>query len=80
MTFSSLQLAWTESRLKEKLILKRKAILGPGDGDDKTVTIMDRLVTWVYPSESHNQIEIGADPRHREIFLAQMKLDGANAK
>ena len=32
----SMQLAWTESRLNEKLILKRNAILGPDDGDDKT--------------------------------------------
>ena len=32
-------LAWAESRLKEKLILKTRAILGPDDGDDKTVTM-----------------------------------------
>ena len=62
------------------LILKRRAILGPDDGDDKTVTILNRLVTWVCLSGSRNQIEIEADPRHREILLAQMNLDGANAK
>ena len=49
------------------------------DGDDKTVTILSRLVTWVCLSESCNQIEIEADPRHREILLAQMKLAGADA-
>ena len=64
----------------EKLVLKRNAILGPDDGDDKTVTILNRLVTWVCLSVSRNQIEISADPRHREILLAQMMLDGANAK
>ena len=74
-----MQLAWTESPLKEKLILKRKAILGP-DGDDKTVKILYRSVTWVCLSEARSQIEIEADPRHREILLAHMKLDGANAK
>ena len=62
------------------LILRRRAILGPGDGDDKTVTILNRLVTWVCLSGSRNQIEIEADPRHREILLAQMNLDGANTK
>ena len=36
-----MQLAWTESRRNEKPILKRKAILGPDDGDDKTVTILN---------------------------------------
>ena len=36
----STQLAWTESRVDEKLILKKEAVLGPDDGDDKTVTIL----------------------------------------
>ena len=80
ITGDSMQLAWIESRLNEGLIHKRLAILGLDDGDDKTVTILNRLVTWVCLSGSRNQIEIEADPRHREILLAQMNLDGANAK
>ena len=76
----SMQLAWTESGVDEKPLLKKKAVLGPDDGDDKTVTIFNLLVTWVCLSESRNQIEIEADPRHREILLAQMKLDGANTQ
>ena len=59
---------------------QKKSILGPDDGDDKTVTILNRLVTWVCLFESCNQIEIEADPRHREILLAQMKLAGATAE
>ena len=47
ITGDSMQLAWIEARLNEGLILKRRAILGPDDGDDKTVTILNRLVTWV---------------------------------
>ena len=70
----STQLAWTESRVDEKLILKKKALLGPDDGDHKTVTILILLMTWVCLSESRNQIEIEAGPRHREIFFAQMKI------
>ena len=35
-------------------------------GDDTTVTILNRLVTWVCLSGSRNQIEIEADPRHRQ--------------
>ena len=80
ITGDSMQLAWIESRLNEGLILKRRAILGPDDGDDKTVTILNRLVTSVCLSGSRSQIEIEADPRHREILLAQMNLDGANVK
>ena len=75
-----MQLAWTESRLNENLFLKKKAVLGPDNGDDKTVTILHRLLTWVCLSESRNQFEIEADPRHRGILLAQMKLDGASTK
>ena len=47
ITGDSTQLAWMESRLSEGLIFKRRAIPGPDDGDDKTVTILNRLVTWV---------------------------------
>ena len=61
-----MHLAWTESRLNEKLILKRTAVLGPDDGDDKTVTILNRLVTCFCLSGSRNQIEIESDPRHRK--------------
>ena len=80
ITGDSMQLAWIDSRLNEGLILKRRAILGPHDGDDKTVTILNRFVTWVCLSGSRSQIEIEADPRHREIVLTQMNLDGANVK
>ena len=45
ITGDSMQLAWIKSPLKEGLILKRRAIPGRDDGDDKTVTILDRLVT-----------------------------------
>ena len=58
---------------------QKKSIIGPDDGDDKTVTILNRLVTWVCLIESCNEIEIEADPRHREILLALMKL-AANAE
>ena len=74
ITGDSMQLAWAESRLNEGLIFTR-ATLGPDDA-----TILNRLVTWVCPSGSRNQIEIEADPRHREILLAHMNLKGANVK
>ena len=47
ITGDSMQLAWIESRPSEGLVLRRRAIPGPDDGDDKTVTILNRLVTWV---------------------------------
>ena len=55
-TGGSMQLGWAGSRLNEKLILKRRAILGLDDGDDKTVTILNRLVTWVCLSGSTSRM------------------------
>ena len=80
ITGDSMQLEWIESRLNEGLILERRAIPSLDDGDDKRVTILNRLVTWVCLSGSRSQIEVEADPRHREILLAQMNLDSANVK
>ena len=78
-TGDSMQLAWAESRLNEQVILKWRGIRGPDDGDDKTATILNRWVTWACLSGSRgNRIEIEAGPRHREVLLAQMNLDGAN--
>ena len=34
------------------------------------VTILNRLVTW------SNQMGIEANPRHREVLLARMSVDG----
>ena len=60
-TGDSMQVAWIEG-----LILERRAIPNPDDGDDKIVTILNRLVTWVCLSGSRDQIEIEADLRNRE--------------
>ena len=64
-----MQWACTEFQLGETMILKKQAVLDLDD-DGKTVVILSRLVFW--------EIEIRADPRHWEILLAKMKLDGAN--
>ena len=41
----SVTLAWIESRINKGVILMRRAIPGRGDGDDKTVTILNRFVS-----------------------------------
>ena len=64
-----MQWACTEFQLGETMILKKQAVLDPGD-DGKTVVILSRLVFW--------KIQSRADPRHWEILLAKMKLDSAN--
>ena len=66
--------------MKDRSKRGARAVLGPDESDDRTFTIPNRSVTWVRPSGSRNQIEIEADPRHREILLAQINLNGANVK
>ena len=65
-----------------RINIKKKAVLGPGnDNDDKTVAIPshpdDETETH---SESHSQMKIETDLRHRETVLAKMKLVGENTK
>ena len=63
ITGDSVQLMWIESRLFEGLNFERCAHLGVNDGADKTVTILNRLVTWVCLSGSRNQAAV--QPRGR---------------
>ena len=72
ITGDSVQWMWIESRLKEGLNFERCAGLGVDDGVDKMVTILNRLVTW------SNQMGIKATPRHPEVLLARMSMDGFN--
>ena len=65
----SVQLMWIESRLKERLNFERCTDLGVDDGD-RMVTILNRLVTW------SNQMGMEVNPRHREVVLARMSMDG----
>ena len=66
----SVRLTCIESRLKEKLDFERRADFGVGDGDGKTVTIMNRLVIW------SNQLEVEVHSRNREILFVRMNLTG----
>ena len=63
ITGDSVQLTWIESRLKEGLNFERCVDLEVDNGVDKTVTILNRLVTW------SNQMGIEAVPSHRDIFV-----------
>ena len=65
----------------EGLILKRRAILGPDDSDDKTVTILNRLVTWICFSGSRaTRLRLKPTRAIERSLLAQTNLDGTNVK
>ena len=51
-------------RMESWFEIKVRAILGPGDKDDKEVVILGRRVRW-----TPKGIEYEADPKHRQIVL-----------
>ena len=61
----SLQLSYTEARLKERFIFQRCADLSVDDGGDKMVTILNRFVTR---------------GSHREILFALTNIDGVQIR
>ena len=59
--------------LNEHLIVKVRATLGPLPGDDKHVTMLNRIITWCDRTPSSREaIEIEADPRHAELVCSQL--------
>jgi hypothetical protein len=68
-------------KLKEalagSLIIKDRGTLGPRAKDLKEIVILHRLLRW--RAQDHNQrerIEYQADPRHAEMLLLQLQLNG----
>ncbi len=49
------------------------ARLGPGEKDDKTAKILNRIVRW-----TPNGLETEADPRQVEKLVRDLSLEGAN--
>ena len=67
-------LDWFRERIQEKFEVKFRGRLGPGNGDDKSVRILNRIVTW-----TEEGIRYEADQRHVEIIIRQLGLkDNSN--
>ena len=65
-----------EELLSESMLVKRRGLLGWGNGDDKRVTLLNRII------ELHNYfggraktLTYEPDPRHVEIILRSLNLD-----
>ncbi len=59
-----------QEAIAQKYKTKVRAVLGLGPKDDKSTTILGRIVEW----KSHG-IDIEADPRHTEIILKEMDME-----
>ncbi len=65
--------------LDKMLIAKQRALIGAAEKDDKHTDILNRLL----PLKSHGRRfvpQYEPDPRHAEILVNMMGLDGARPK
>ena len=65
-------LDWFRERIKEKFDVKFRGRLGPGEGDDKCIRSLNRVVEW-----SESGITYEADQRHAEIVVTQLGLENS---
>jgi len=63
------QLDWFRKQIAEKFEVKFRGSLGPSDTDDKSIRILNRVVTW-----TKEGIEYEADQRHAEIIVEHLGL------
>ena len=59
-------LDWFRENIQERFEVKFRGRIGPGNRDDKSVRILNRIVTW-----TDEGIRYEADQRHPEIIIRQ---------
>ena len=63
------QLNWFRQRIKTRFEVKCRGRIGGDEGDDKSIRILNRIVTWTEAG-----IEYEVDQRHAEIIMKQCGL------
>jgi hypothetical protein len=69
---SESQLLWLKERFLERYEIKVSGIMGPGVNDVTSARVLNRLITW-----HSDHIAYEADPRHVEIIVQELGLQGA---
>ena len=67
-------LDWSENELQKRYELKVGPRLGPGDGDAKEATVLNRVVRW-----TKEGLEYEADPRQAEELIHECGMEGSNS-
>ncbi len=65
---------WFEATMEEKYAVTKRGRLGSDKEDAKEITLLNRVVRWI----DGTGLEVEADPRQAERFVAQLGLTGAN--
>ena len=61
---------WITEKMKTWFEIKVKALLGPEEGDDKSIVLLGRQVRWTAEG-----IEYEADPKHRKLIMEHFGFD-----
>ena len=69
----------TFTYLSAQMILKRRALLGWEDHDDKHIAILNRLVSFEVVGNKQ-RITYEPDPRHAELIVQSFGLQGKTTK
>jgi hypothetical protein len=69
------ELDWFRQKIKERYEVKIRARIGSEIKDDKSVRILNRIVTW-----NENGIDYESDQRHAEIIVKELGLKPDNVK
>ena len=67
------------AKLGKEMILKLRAKMGFEDGDDKHISILNRLVSFE-TIDGVNRISYEPDPRHAEILVKNFGLNGGQTR
>ena len=67
---NEVELDWFREMISDKFEVKFRARLGPGDKDDKSVRLLNRVIEW-----TPQGIRYEADQRHAELIAKGMGLN-----
>ena len=74
-------LDWFETELAKGIKIKNRGTLGPDADDLKEIICLNRIIRWTQNEETGKEmIEYEADPRHAEIMISQLGLEGSRTK
>ena len=72
---NELELDWFRDNIQAKFEVKVRGRLGPDANYDKSIRILNRIITW-----KEDGIHYDADQRHAEIIIRQLGLkDNSNS-
>ena len=68
-------LDWLQEAIKQRFDVQVRGRIGPAEGDDKSMRILNRIVEW-----AEEGIRYEADQRHAEVIIKRLGVSGKSKK